>query len=146
MAKNKFRVVFDTNVFTPENFDFLERGPLIRLCKMGRVSPVYGHVFLEETFRVYGQARKRDDLVKRWIPFITATVDRFCDDFWPFGIGSLFRLEVFVPISTCDRECSDGLSKVLLIFPLMELGVLGTYQDQRGLSRTRNERLRGKRQ
>ncbi len=81
MSKNKLRVVFDTNAFTPGNFELLERGPLIRLCRAGRISPVYGHVFLEETFRAYGQLNKRDDLINCWIPFISTTVDRFCDDF-----------------------------------------------------------------
>ncbi|QEL56865.1 hypothetical protein [Chromobacterium paludis] len=81
MTNNKLRVIFDTNAFTPENFELLEKGPLIQLCKMGRIRPIYSHVFLEETFRAYGHHIKRDDLVKRWIPLITATADRFCDDF-----------------------------------------------------------------
>lgn len=75
------RVVFDTNAFTPDTFDLLEQGPMRRLCKSGRVVPIYGHVFLEETFRAYGAVNKRDDLVKRWLPFVAETVDRFCDDF-----------------------------------------------------------------
>lgn len=76
-----FRVVFDTNAFTPEKFDLLEKGPLIRLCNSGRIVPIYGNVFLEETFRAYGSEGKRQALVDRWIPFILSTVNRFCDDF-----------------------------------------------------------------
>ena len=81
MSKPNFRVVFDTNAFTPEHFDLLAEGPLLDLCKAGRITPIYGHVFLEETFRSYGMEKRRDDLVKKWIPFIGATVDRFCKDF-----------------------------------------------------------------
>ena len=75
------RVVFDTNAFTPSNFDLLDQSPLRNLCKSGRITPIYGHVFLEETFRAYGVENKRQDLTKRWLPFIAETVDRFCDDF-----------------------------------------------------------------
>ena len=75
------RVVFDTNAFTPGNFDILEQSPLRRLCKSGRIIPIYGHIFLEETFRAYGVENKRQDLIERWLPFIAGTVDRFCDDF-----------------------------------------------------------------
>ena len=38
-----FRVVFDANVFTPRKFDLLEQSPMLRLCKSGRITPVYGH-------------------------------------------------------------------------------------------------------
>lgn len=74
------RVVFDSNVFSPESFDLLDHSPMRKLCKSGRIIPFYGHVLLEETFRAYGGANKRNDLVTRWIPFITETLDRFCDD------------------------------------------------------------------
>ena len=76
-----FRVVFDTNTFTPDNFYLLEQSPMLKLCKSGRIVPIYGHVFLEETFRSYGAEKKRKELVERWLPFITKTVNRFCDDF-----------------------------------------------------------------
>jgi hypothetical protein len=76
-----FRVVFDTNAFTPGNFDILEQSPLRRLCKSGHIVPLYGHVFLEETFRAYGVENKRQDLIEHWLPLIAETVDRFCDDF-----------------------------------------------------------------
>lgn len=81
MSKPVLRVVFDTNAFMPATFDLLANGPLERLCKSGRIQPIYGHVFLEETFRAYGAERRRDDLINKWIPFITSTVDRFCNDF-----------------------------------------------------------------
>ena len=77
----QFRVVFDTNAFAPGNFEFLEKSPMRRLCHIGRVVPVYGHIFLEETLCAYGAEGKREELVQRWLPFIAATVDRFCDDF-----------------------------------------------------------------
>lgn len=76
-----FRVVFDTNAFTPEKFDLLEQSSMRKLCKSGRILPIYGHVFLEETFRAYGTENKREELIQRWLPFITETVGRFCDDF-----------------------------------------------------------------
>lgn len=75
------RVIFDTNAFTPATFDLLEQSPMRRLCKERRITPLYGHVFLEETLRAYGSESKRHDLVQRWLPFISDTVDRFCDDF-----------------------------------------------------------------
>lgn len=81
MSKSPLRVVFDTNAFTPEHFDLLANGPLQRLCRSGRIQPIYGHVFLEETLRAYGIDKRREDLVNNWLPFITSTVDRFCNDF-----------------------------------------------------------------
>lgn len=81
MGKTALRVVFDTNTFTPERFELLANGPLLQLCKAGRIIPVYGHVFMEEMWRAYGNERRRSHLVERWIPFISATVRRFCDDF-----------------------------------------------------------------
>ena len=118
MSKINLKVVFDTNAFTPGNFELLERGPLIRLCKAGRISPVYGHVFLEETFRAYGQANKRDDLVNRWIPFITATVDRFCDDFltiWHRELvqGRGVRTNIYMRPRT-QRRLIENLARIAL--------------------------------
>lgn len=81
MSKRRLRVVFDTNTFTPDHFDHLTSGPLVRLRRIGRVVPVYGHVFLEEMWRAYGNEKRRPHLVGRWIPFIVATVERFCQDF-----------------------------------------------------------------
>lgn len=75
------RIVFDTNAFTPDKFDLIKQSPMRSLCKSGRIIPIYGHVFLEETFRAYGAENKRQDLVQRWLPFILDTVYRFCDDF-----------------------------------------------------------------
>ena len=81
MSNSVLRVVFDTNTFQPAHFELLANGPLVHLCKIGRIVPVYGHVFLEEVWRAYGNEGKRGHLVERWIPFIIATVDRFCEDF-----------------------------------------------------------------
>lgn len=75
------RVVFDTNAFDPSHFDLLARGPMRKLCRAGRIAPIYGHVFVEETLRAYGNERKREDLVNRWLPFIVGTTDRICNDF-----------------------------------------------------------------
>lgn len=75
------RVVFDTNAFTRDNFDVLAGSPMRKLCAAGRLTPIYGHVFLEETFRAYGSENKRQDLIERWLPFISGTADRLCDDF-----------------------------------------------------------------
>jgi len=81
MAKPALRVVIDTNVFMPANFDALAASPFKRLCKSGRIEPIYGHVFLEETFKAYGSEKKRDDLVNKWIPMITSTAGSFRNDF-----------------------------------------------------------------
>lgn len=74
------RVVFDTNTFTPNAFDLLEKSAMHRLCKSRRIIPIYGHVFLEETLQAYGAENKRQELVNRWLPFIIETVDYFCND------------------------------------------------------------------
>lgn len=81
MSKSVLRVIFDTNAFTPDNFDLLANSPLIRLCKGGRIIPVYGHVFLHEMLCAYGKESRRADLVEKWIPFIVETVSRFYADF-----------------------------------------------------------------
>lgn len=75
------RVVFDANAFDPGHFDLLAQGPMQKLCRAGRIAPIYGHVFVEETLRAYGNERKREDLVNRWLPFIVGTTDRICNDF-----------------------------------------------------------------
>jgi hypothetical protein len=75
------RVVFDTNILDVENFEALEKSLLLALFKKHRVTPVYGHVFIEETLRAYGAAAKRDFLVNRWLPFVVATCDAICNDF-----------------------------------------------------------------
>lgn len=81
MSKSVLRVVFDTNTFTPDHFELLANGPLLQLCKTGLIVPVYGHVFLEEMWRAYGNEKRRPHLIAKWIPFISATVHRFCNDF-----------------------------------------------------------------
>lgn len=75
------RVVFDTNIFDVENFEVLEKSPLPQLFRTHRVTPIYGHVFVEETLRAYGAAGKRDFLVNRWLPFIVSTCDAISNDF-----------------------------------------------------------------
>lgn len=75
------RVVFDTNIFTPENFDALEGSPLRALFLRRRVLPVYSHIFVEETLRVYGSERKRDLLISKWLPFVISTCESICKDF-----------------------------------------------------------------
>mgnify|MGYP003339469866 CR=1 FL=1 len=81
MSKAVLRVILDTNVFTPELFGLLLNSPFAHLCRIGRIVPVYGHVFLEEVWRSYGNEGKRTHLVERWMPFIVKTADRFCEDF-----------------------------------------------------------------
>lgn len=75
------RVVFGSNIFSVKNFDSLEKSPLRRLFAARRLSPIYGHVFIEETLRAYGSAGKREQLVARWLPFVIATCDCICRDF-----------------------------------------------------------------
>jgi hypothetical protein len=83
------RVVFDTNIFSPDNFESLEKSPLPHLFARRRVLPIYGHVFIEETLRAYGSAGKRDILVSRWLPFVIATCNSICNDF-----NSIFHEEL----------------------------------------------------
>ena len=45
------RVIFDTNALSNESFDQLEASPMRDLVRRGRIKPVYGHVFIEETMR-----------------------------------------------------------------------------------------------
>ncbi len=79
--RNRLRVVFDTNVFRDGTFELLADGPMLALCKRRRIEPVYGHVFLEETLRAYGNEAKREALVTRWLPFMFSSASRICNDF-----------------------------------------------------------------
>ncbi len=87
--RNSLRVVFDTNAFRDGTFELLAEGPMLTLCRQRRVAPIYGHVFLEETLRAYGNAGKREALVKRWLPFIFASTDRICN-----GLDFIWHQEV----------------------------------------------------
>lgn len=75
------KVVFDTNAFSPKSFPLLDKSAMRARCREGRIVPIYGHVFLEETLRAYGQEDKREQLVRQWLPFMAETVKRFPDDF-----------------------------------------------------------------
>lgn len=75
------RVVFDTNALSNESFDLLEASPMRDLVRRGRIRPVYGHVFIEETMRTYGSERRRADLVTRRLPFLADTAELICNDF-----------------------------------------------------------------
>ncbi|CAN7692636.1 hypothetical protein [Duganella sp. LjRoot269] len=86
---NAVRVVFDSNIFAINSFEALERSALRRLFASGRILPIYGHVFIEETMRAYGADGKRELLVNRWLPFIMATCNSICNDF-----NSIFHEEL----------------------------------------------------
>lgn len=75
------KVVFDTNAFSPTSFPLLDKSPMRARCREGRILPIYGHVFLEETFRAYPQEDKRELLVRQWLPFVAETVHRLPNDF-----------------------------------------------------------------
>lgn len=101
------RVVFDSNAFQPGTFELLEQSSMLRHCRSGRIIPIYSHVFIEETLRAYGSLRRRDDLVRRWLPFIAASTDRLCNDFltiWHEELvqGRGVRARIFM--SERDRE------------------------------------------
>jgi len=85
------KVVFDTNAFQRDTFDMLDVSPIRQLCRSGRVVPLYGHVFLEEMFRAYGNEAKRPDLVNRWLPFLADTAHRLCNDFLTIWHHELVR-------------------------------------------------------
>lgn len=67
---SRLRVVFDTNVFTPQHFDAIDASPVRQLCNQGRVVPVYSGPFFEEMARAYMKDRVRGELLERWLPFI----------------------------------------------------------------------------
>ncbi len=75
------RVIFDTNALSNESFDLLEASPMRKLARRGRIKPVYGHVFLEETLRTYGSEQHRADLITRRLPFLAETATLICNDF-----------------------------------------------------------------
>lgn len=74
------RVIFDTNVLSSQHFEYIDQSPVRRLCKQGKLSLLYSHTLLEETFRSYGNEKKRDNLVTDWLPFIAETASSFCKD------------------------------------------------------------------
>lgn len=74
-------VVFDSNVFSPETFDVLDKSKVRQRIRERRIVPMYGSTFLEETFKAYGLAAKRGDFITRWMPFVAETADRFCTDY-----------------------------------------------------------------
>ena len=51
------------------------------LSRHGRIAPVYGHVFIEETCRTYGIERRRHALATRRLPFLADTAAFICNDF-----------------------------------------------------------------
>lgn len=86
---NALRVVLDTNVFTRDHFDLIDSSPMRALCKRGKIVPVYAGVFFEEMARAYMRESVRADLLNRWLPFISETADRFCED-----VPTIWRREV----------------------------------------------------
>lgn len=74
------RVVFDTNVFTPQHFDLVDNSPMRELCRFGQIVPIYSGPFFEETARAYMRDKVRDALLGRWLPFICETGGRFHED------------------------------------------------------------------
>src|SRR5690242_11948986 len=96
------RVVFDTNAFSGGSFAALKGSRLVTLCQRDEVVPIYGHVFIEETLRSYGNSNKREALVTEWLPFITATARYICNDFntiWHEELvqGRGRRARIFMP-------------------------------------------------
>jgi hypothetical protein len=83
------RAVIDTNVFSAGSFERLAVSPFQDLVRRRKLMPVYSHVFLEETLNAHARENRREQLVNHWLPFVAATVDRFCDDF-----EGIFRREL----------------------------------------------------
>lgn len=71
------RVVLDTNVFSQDHFDAIDASPIRDLCRRGRVSLIYGDVFLEEMAQAYMASEVRHELIHRWLPFIAETAHLF---------------------------------------------------------------------
>ena len=76
----QLRVVLDTNVFTPQHFDLIDKSPMRELCRRGQIVPIYSGPFFEETARAYMRDKVRDALLSRWLPFICETGGRFHED------------------------------------------------------------------
>jgi hypothetical protein len=101
------RVVFDSNVFGPERFDLLDNSPIRSLCKQGRMVAIYGDRLLDETLRTYGYSDRREELVKRWLPFIKETAGRIglmMHQIWDVELVQGFGLEADVYMS---KEAQD---------------------------------------
>lgn len=134
MSKSVLRVVFDTNAFSPSHFDLLANGPLAHLCAVGRIVPVYGHVFLEEVWRAYGNEGRRAHLVERWIPFIVDTVDRFCQDFI-----TIWNLELVQGRGRKTNVFMRPLNQASLLAGLSKVPVDGSWRAWRDTEKQRTE-------
>jgi hypothetical protein len=77
LPMTELRVVCDTNLFTQQNFDVLDKSPMRELCARGRVVPIYSGTFIDEMAWAYRRDKLRDDLLTRWLPFIVETGIRF---------------------------------------------------------------------
>ena len=86
---NVFRVVLDSNVFSPTQFSVLRHSPFAALCASRRVQAIYPNVAVEEVLHSYSSEVKRSHLVTDWLPMILATAPHQCDD-----QVSIFRKEL----------------------------------------------------
>ncbi len=67
------RVVCDSNVFTPQDFDVIDRSPMRELCARGRIVPIYSGTFIDELAWAYSREKARADLLTHWLPFVIET-------------------------------------------------------------------------
>ncbi len=72
------RVILDSNVFTPTDFDVLDQSRFRDLCKSGRVAAIYPPITLDELLRSYQFEQIRPHLIDRWLPFVINTTSGFC--------------------------------------------------------------------
>ena len=78
---NSLKVVFDTNALANDSFEVLAGSRMLELVERGRIVPVYGHVFMEETIAAYGSEKHREHLLTKRLPFIARTAKLLCLDF-----------------------------------------------------------------
>jgi hypothetical protein len=72
------RIIFDSNIFSVDNFGALDYALFRKLYANRRVMPIYTAVILEEVLQTYSLESKRTQLLDRWLPFIIETAPKFC--------------------------------------------------------------------
>ncbi len=85
------RIILDTNAFHGSNFDSLENGPFLRLCRHKKIAPIYPHVVVEEVLAAYAREDRRLDLANRWLPFIGLSTNTICEDWLTIWHEELVR-------------------------------------------------------
>jgi hypothetical protein len=60
------RIIFDRSAFHGHRFELLRSGPLLDLCRSGKVSVLHTGTFLTETLALYGRKERRAELKEQF--------------------------------------------------------------------------------